>query len=146
MSEPRREDATPPTPPTSADPTVQVGPPPVPGRAVRDQLARGELRTPPVRQDDPTVHLDRPSRGDPDRTLELGGPPPTGVTVGARPPRRRRTWPWILAVALALVVLGVVLLVMLWRGATIEGGVQFLDARLRVDGDLVGWPGGRVPR
>ncbi len=66
MSEPRRDDAT---PPMSADPTVQVGPPPVPGRAVRDQLARGELTTPPVRQDDPTVHLDRPSRGDPDRSL-----------------------------------------------------------------------------
>ena len=143
MSEPRRDDAT---PRTSADPTVQVSPPPVPGRAVRAQLARGELPTPPVRQDDPTVHLDRPSRGDPDRTLELGGPPPAGVTVGPRPRRRRRTWPWILAVVLALVVLGAVLLVMLWRGATIEGGIQFLDAHLRVGGDLVGWSGGTVPR
>jgi hypothetical protein len=143
MSEPRRDDAT---PRTSADPTVQVGPPPVPGRAVRAQLARGELTTPPVRQDDPTVHLDRPSRGDPDRTLELGGPPPAGVTVGPRPRRRRRTWPWILAVVLALVVIGAVLLVMLWRGATIDGGVQFLGAHLRVDGDLVGESGGTVPR
>ena len=143
MSEPRRDDGT---PSTSADPTVQVSPPPVPGRAVRAQLARGELPTPPVRQDDPTVHLDRPSRGDPDRTLELGGPPPAGVTVGPRPRRGRRTWPWILAVVLALVVLGAVLLVMLWRGATIKGGIEFLDAHLRVGGDLVGWSGGTVPR
>ncbi len=110
----------------------------MPGRAVRGQLARGELATPPVRQDDPTVHLDRPSRGDPNRTLELGGPPPAGVTVGLKPRRRRRTWPWILAVVLALVVLGAVLLVMLWRGATIEGGIRFLDAQLHVDGGLVG--------
>ena len=118
----------------------------MPGRAVRGQLARGELATPPVRQDEPTVHLDRPSRGDPDRTLELGGPPPAGVTVGPRPRRRRRTWPWILAVVLALVVLGAVLLVMLWRGATLEGDVRFLGAQLRVAGDLVGWSGGAAPR
>ena len=143
MSDPRPDDAT---PPTSVDPTVQVGPPPLPGRAVRAQLARGELTTPPVRQDEPTVHLDRPSRGDPDRTLELGGPPPAGVTVGPRPRRRRRTWPWIVAVMVALLVLGAVLLVMLWRGATIEGGVQFLDAHLRVHGDLARWSGGTAPR
>jgi hypothetical protein len=47
---------------------------------------------------------------------------------------------------LALIVLGAVLLVMLWRGATIEGGIQFLDAHLRVGSDLVGWSGGTVPR
>ena len=140
MSEPRRDDATPPT----ADPTMRVGPPPVPGRAVREQLARGELATPPVRPDEQTVHLDGPAPRDPDRTLELDGTRPAGVVVGPRPRprRRRRTWPWILAVALVLLVLGAVLLVMLWRGATIEGDVQLLAAHLRVDGA----PGGAVRR
>ena len=142
MSEPRRDDA----PPASAEPTMKVQPPPVPGRAVRAQLARGELATPPVRPDEPTVHLDGPAPRDPDRTLELDGTLRTGVTVGPTPGRRRRTWPWILAVVLALVVLGAVLLVMMLRGATIEGDVQFLGAHLRVDGDLVGWSGGTVPR
>ncbi len=140
MSEPRRDDATPPT----ADPTMRVEPPPVPGRAVREQLARGELATPPVRPDEQTVHLDGPAPRDPDRTLELDGTLRDGVAVGPRPRprRRRRTWPWILAVALVLLVLGAVLLVMLWRGATIEGDVQLLAAHLRVDGA----PGGAVPR
>jgi hypothetical protein len=143
MSEPRRDDAT---PPTSADPTRPVQPPPLPGRAVREQLARGELATPPIRPDEATVHLDGPVPGDPERTLELDGTLRTGVAVGPQPRRRRRTWPWILAVVLALVVLGAVLLVMLWRGATIGGDVQFLGAHLRVDGDLVGWAGGTAPR
>ena len=57
MSQPERDAA----PSTPAEPTMEVGPPPVPGRAVREQLARGELATPPVRQDEPTVHLDRPA-------------------------------------------------------------------------------------
>jgi len=40
-----------------------------------------------------------------------------------RKPRRGfRTWPWIAAVVLALLVLGAVLLVMMLRGATIGGG------------------------
>jgi hypothetical protein len=143
MNEPGRDDAT---PPTTADPTRPVQPPPLPGRAVREQLARGELATPPIRPDEATVHIDGPARTDPQRTLELDGTLRTGVAVGARPRRRRRTWPWILAVVLALVVLGAVLLVMLWRGATIEGDVQFLGAHLRVDGDLVGWAGRTVPR
>ena len=143
MSEPRRDDAT---PPTSADPTMRVEPPPVPGRAVREQLARGELATPPIRPDEATVHLDGPAPTDPQRTLELDGTLRSGVAVGPRPRRQRRTWPWILAVVLALVVLGAVLLVMLSRGATIEGDVQFLGAHLRLDGDLVGWAGGTVPR
>ena len=139
MSEPRRDDATPPT----ADPTMRVEPPPVPGRAVREQLARGELATPPVRPDEQTVHLDGPAPRDPDRTLELDGTLRDGVAVGPRPRprRRRRTWPWILAVALVLLVLGAVLLVMLWQGATIEGDVQFLAAQLRADGV----PSGAVP-
>lgn len=141
MSQPERDAA----PSTPAEPTMEVGPPPVPGRAVREQLARGELATPPVRQDEPTVHLDRPVPRDPDRTLELDGAPLTGVTVGPRPRRRRRTWPWILAVVLALVVLGAILLVMLWRGATLDADTQ-LFVGLRATGDLVGWSGGTVPR
>ncbi len=127
MSEPRRDDATPPT----AEPTMRVEPPPVPGRAVREQLARGELTTPPVRPDEPTVHLDRPAPRDPDRTLELDSTLRAGVAVGPRPGRPRRTWPWIVAVVVALLVLGAVLLVMLWQGATIDGDV-----------DLIGWSGG----
>jgi hypothetical protein len=145
MSEPKRDDAGATAPPTSADPTVQVGPPPVPGRAVRAQLAAGELATPPVREDEPTVTLDNPAPAGPDRTLELGGPPPGGATVGPKPRRHRRTWPWILAVVLALVVLGAVLLVMLWRGATIDPDTSLFGG-LPGTGDLVGWPGGTVPR
>ncbi|MGY1683164.1 hypothetical protein [Geodermatophilus sp. SYSU D01176] len=128
MSEPERDDRP---PPASAEPTMEVGPPPVPGRAVRDQLARGELATPPVRPDEPTVTLSGPASRDPDRTLELDGTLRAGVAVGPRPRRRRRTWPWIAAVVVALFVLGAVLLVMLWRGATIDGDV-----------DLIGWAGG----
>ena len=130
MSEPRRDDATPP----AAEPTMRVEPPPVPGRAVREQLARGELATPPVRPDEQTVHLDGPAPSDPDRTLELDSTLRAGVAVGPRPGRPRRTWPWIVAVVIALLVLGAVLLVMLWRGATIDGDVQLLAAKLRVDG------------
>jgi hypothetical protein len=119
---------------------MRVEPPPVPGRAVREQLARGELATPPVRPDEQTVHLDGPPPRDPDRTLELEGTLRAGVVVGPRPkPRRlRRTWPWILAVALVLLVLGAVLLVMLWRGETLPGDVRFLGAQLRGAGELVG--------
>ncbi len=144
MSEPRRDDAAPPP----AEPTMRVEPPPVPGRAVREQLARGELATPPVRPDEQTVHLDGPPPSDPDRTLELEGTLRAGVVVGPRPkPRRlRRTWPWILAVALVLLVLGAVLLVMLWRGATLPGDVRFLGAQLRGAGELVRASGGAVPR
>ncbi|HYX96683.1 MAG TPA: hypothetical protein VE823_16585 [Geodermatophilus sp.] len=112
---------------------------------MREQLARGELATPPVRPDEQTVHLDGPPPRDPDRTLELEGTLRAGVVVGPRPkPRRlRRTWPWILAVALVLLVLGAVLLVMLWRGETLPGDVRFLGAQLRGAGELVG---GTVPR
>ncbi|WP_091220179.1 hypothetical protein [Geodermatophilus siccatus] len=115
---------------------------------MREQLARGELATPPVRPDEQTVHLDGPAPRDPDRTLELDGTLRGGVVVGPRPGprRRRRTWPWILAVALLLLVLGVVLLVMLWRGATLPGDVRFLGAQLRVAGEVGGWSGGTVPR
>jgi len=66
----------------------------------------------------------------PHRTLEFGTPAPVRVTVGPRrkPRRRFRTWPWIAAVVLALVVLGVVLLVMMLRGATIDGGTDLVGA------------------
>jgi hypothetical protein len=52
------------------------------------------------------------------------------VTVGPRPkPRRRfRTWPWILAVVLALVVLGAVLVVMMLRGATVDADVDLIGS------------------
>ncbi len=141
MSQPERDAA----PPTSAEPTMKVGPPPVPGRAVRAQLARGEITTPPVRPDEPTVHLDRPAPTEPERTLELDGAPLTGDTAGPSARRRRRTWPWILAVVIALVVLGAILVVMLWRGATIDPDT-YLFVGSRATGDLVGWSGGTVPR
>ena len=104
----------------AADPTMRVARPPVPGRAVRADLAAGHLTTPPVRGDDPTVALDHQARRPPHRTLEFGTPAPVTVTVGPRPrPRRRfRTWPWIAAVIVALLVLGAVLLVMMMRGAS----------------------------
>ncbi|WP_100499104.1 hypothetical protein [Geodermatophilus chilensis] len=147
MSEPMRNDAGAAAPPPSADPTVRVERPPIPGRAVRAQLAAGEIAAPPVRQDEPTVSLDAPVPAAPHGTLKFDGPPPIPATPDPEPVRRRRrTWPWILAVVLALVVLGAVLLVMLWRGATIDGDVDLVGARLAVPGDLVGWSGGAAPR
>ena len=138
MSEPTRNDvgaaATP-----SEDPTVQVQPPPVPGRAVRAQLAAGELATPPVRPDEPTVTIEQPAPTAPENTLELDGPASGGGADGSReePRRRWRTWPWIVAVALVLLVLGAVLLVLLWRGATIDGDVHLLGWSA---GTTASWP------
>lgn len=134
----RRRDDVP-----SVDPTVQVEPPPVPGRAVREQLAKGELATPPVRPDEPTVTLDDAPPPRPDRTLELGPPAPVQVTVTQRPrPRRRwRTWPWIAAVVLALLVLGLVLLVLLWRPASFSEQVDPVGLHLLVTGHLTGRAG-----
>ena len=128
MSEPGREQRGEAAPSPSADPTVQVGRPPLPGREVRAQLAAGELTTPPVRPDEPTVTLSGPPPTDPRRTQELQPLPGVQVTVRPRerPPRRWRTWPWIVAVVVALVVLGVVLLVMLWQGATIDADVDLV--------------------
>ena len=82
--------------------------------------------------DEPTVGLPGRAPVVRQRTLQFGKPAPVKVTVTSRsrPRRRFRTWPWILAVVLALVVLGVILLVMFLRGATIDG-----------DTDLVGWGG-----
>ncbi len=133
MGDPERDDAT------SVDPTVQVGPPPVPGRAVRAQLAAGELVTPPVRQDEPTVTLDGPPPRS-DRTLELD--PPAAVHVTAeqypRPRRRWRTWPWIAAVVLALIVLGMVLLVLLWRPASFSERLDPVGLHLLVTSHITG--------
>ncbi len=133
MSEPGPSEPAPEAPRPSADPTVKVARPPVPGRAVRAEVAAGSLARPPVHHDDPTVTLPGNAPGSPHRTLEFGRPAPVDVTVGPRPrPRRRyRTWPWILGVLLALVVLGIVLLVMLLRGGTVDADV-----------DLVGSAGG----
>jgi anti-sigma factor RsiW len=134
MTEPQPDDVERRVPPPAADPTLGVARPPVPGRAVRAEVAAGDRTTPPIRHDEPTVTLPGSVRQDPRRTLEFGVPAPVKVTVGPRPKRRRRypTWPWIVAVVLALIVLGAVLLVMLLRGATVDG-----------DTDLVG--AGRLP-
>jgi hypothetical protein len=105
----------------AADPTLRVARPPTPGRAVRADVAAGKLATPPVRHDEPTVTLDVAAPKPPHRTLEFGTPPAVNVTVGPRPRPRRRTWPWIAGLVAVLLVLGVVLLVMMLRGATIDG-------------------------
>jgi hypothetical protein len=114
----------------SADPTRKVARPPIPGRAVRADVAAGILATPPIHHDQPTVAIPGSVRETPRRTLEFGVPTPVNVTVGPRPrPRRRyRTWPWILAVVLALVVLGTVLLVMMLRGASVDADVDLVGS------------------
>ena len=120
-----------PTPePPVHDPTLKVERPPVPGRAARAEIADGSRPTPPVRHEEPTVTLDGPPRTRPHRTLEFGAPPPVKVTVGprAKPRRRHRTWPWIAAVILALIALGVTLLLMLLNGATIDGDTDVIGA------------------
>ena len=72
MTEPRPEDGRD-VRPATADPTLRVARPPVPGRAVRAEVAAGTLATPPFQHDDPTVTL--ASRGaNPHRTLEFGTP------------------------------------------------------------------------
>jgi hypothetical protein len=115
-----------------ADPTLRVERPPVPGRATRVEMAEGSRAIPPIRTDEPTVTVAVPGelpKGR-QRTLEFGAPPSVKVTVGPRPRarRRHRTWPWILAVVLALVVVGGTLLVMLLRGETLDGGADVLGA------------------
>lgn len=145
MTEPRPDDAGTAAPPTSADPTMRVARPPVPGRAVRADVAAGDLATPPVRPDEPTVTLDAQAPRPPQRTLEFGMPAAVRVTVGPRPRRRHRTWPWIAAVVLALLVLGAVLLVMMLRGATIDGDTDLVGAGLhRASGIITGAATGSV--
>lgn len=129
MSEPRPESSEHRIPKTPADPTLRVERPPTPGRAIRAEMAAGTIATPPIRPDDPTVTIAH-ARKDPRRTLEFGTPAPVKVTVGPRqkPRRRYRTWPWILAVVLALVVLGTALLVMMWQGETIDGDTDLIGS------------------
>lgn len=112
----------------SADPTLRVARPPIPGRAVRADVAAGHLATPPVREDEPTVALSASSARPPHRTIEFGTPAAVNVTVGPRrrPRRRWRTWPWIAGLAVVLVVLGVVLLVLMLRGATVDGAADLI--------------------
>jgi hypothetical protein len=97
-------------------------------------MADGSRATPPIRTDDPTVTVAVPGKLSKarQRTLEFGAPPSVKVTVGPRPRarRRHRTWPWILAVVLALVVVGTTLLVMLLRGQTLDSGADVLGAGL----------------
>ncbi len=130
MTEAEPDDEGPELRPASADPTLRVARPPVPGRAVRAEVAAGNLATPPIRHDDPTVTLTDPMRNDPRRTLEFGTPAPVKVTVGPRPRRRRRdrTWPSIVALVLALIALGTVLTVMLLRGETIDGDTDLIGS------------------
>ena len=145
MAEPQPEPREREVPPTTAHPTLRVARPPNPGRAVRAEMAAGSLATPPIHRDEPTVTLAHVSK-DPRRTLEFGTPARVKVTVGPRqkPRRRYRMWPWILAVVLALIVLGSVLLVMLLRGETIDGNTELIGsgvgARYGVADSLpVGW-------
>jgi hypothetical protein len=130
MTQPTPDGAEPEAPPASADPTLRVARPPVPGRAVRAEVAAGSRARPPIQHDDPTVTLDGQASNAPHRTLEFGTPSPVRVTVGARPRRRRRyrTWPWIAAVVLALLVLGAVLLVMMLRGVTVDGDPDLIGS------------------
>lgn len=130
MTEPRPDETGREVWPKTADPTLKVARPPVPGRAVRADVAAGNLARPPFRPDETTVTLDGSSGRDPRRTLEFGTPVPVTVTVGPRPrPRRRhRTTPWIAAVVLALIVMGIVLLVMLLRGETVDADTDLIGS------------------
>jgi hypothetical protein len=127
--EPTDEDRALPRP--SADPTLRVARPPIPGRAVRAEVAAGNLARPPIHHDEPTVTIQSQGARPPQRTLEFGTPAPVKVTVGPRPRRQRRyrTWPWIVAVVLALIILGTVLLVMMMgQGETIDGGTDLIGS------------------
>ncbi|MCW2635803.1 MAG: hypothetical protein JWQ99_2170 [Blastococcus sp.] len=144
MTEPApgdREPAAPPAPPAPPaphEPTMRVERPPTPGRAARAEMAAGGRPTPPFRPDEPTVTIPGAQPRPLQRTLEFGTPAPVKVTVGPRVKARRRyrTWPWIVAVVLALIALGVTLLVMLLRGQTIDGGTDVVGAPAGV---LVSW-------
>ena len=117
MTAPDPADSAPPRLPT--EPTIRVARPPVPGTTKPVEPATDSPATSIQPGDDPTITL-------PDRTpavraptLKFGRPAPVKVTVTARPRRPHRTWPWIVAVAVGLVVVGVILLVMLFHGATL---------------------------
>ena len=104
--------------PHVAAPTVRVQRPP--GRPI--EPVAGPPPRPSHPDDESTIGLPRPGPVARQRTIRFGTPAPVTVTVSARPrPRRRfRTWPWIVAVVVALLVVGAVLLVMLLQGDTVE--------------------------
>ena len=130
MSQPPHDEPRRAARPMAADPTLKVSRPPVPGRAVRAEVAAGNRARPPIRHDETTVTFPPQAGRGPQRTLQFGAPGPVRVTVGPRPrPQRRyRTWPWIVAVVVALVVLGTVLLVMMLRGATIDADTDLIGS------------------
>jgi hypothetical protein len=119
-----------PAPSPLHDPTLRVEPPPTPGRAARAEMAAGGRSTPPFRPDEPTVTISGAQVKARQRTLEFGSPAPVKVTVGPRrkPRKRYRTWPWIAAVIVALIGLGITLLIMLTHGATIDGDTDLVGA------------------
>lgn len=104
----------------AADPTVRIA---RPEAGSRPAAAPGRPARPAHPDDQSTVGIPRPAPRTRQPTIRFGTPAPVRVTVTATTRRRYRTWPWIAAVVAALVVLGVVLLVMLVRGATVEGSV-----------------------
>ncbi|WP_029429529.1 hypothetical protein [Blastococcus sp. URHD0036] len=122
-------------PDQGASPTVRLDrPPPL---AAEPASPPPSLPARPGHPDDmSTVGLPRPTSNSRHRTFEFGVPEPVKVTVTARPRRQRRfsTWPWIVGVLLALLVLAAVLVGMLLGGSTID------DPRLDGPGDA-GLPG-----
>jgi hypothetical protein len=123
------------------DPTLRAARPPVPGRPVRADVAAGKRLRPPIHLDDPTVALDRNASKGSHRTLEFGVPRPVVVTVGQRrrPRRRYRTWPWIAGLVLVLLVLGIVLLVMMLRGARVDGDVDLVGSAVHLAARTADW-------
>ncbi len=91
MSEPRPDEAR--RAASTADPTLKVARPPVPGRAVRAEVAAGDRATPPFRHDEPTVALTPQAGNQSLRTLQFGAPEPVKVTVSARPGASAGTGP-----------------------------------------------------
>ncbi len=148
MTTPGAADAGSGSPELPAAPTVRVDRPPVPRRAAPSPTAppttappttgpatTGPPATKPAEPAPPRTLLDETTVTLPDRdpgvrhgTLRFGTPAPVKVTVGprVRPRRRHRTWPWIAGLVAVLLVLGAVLLVMLWRGATIDPDVDLV--------------------
>ena len=131
MTTPAPADSAPEPPRLPAEPTVRVARPPAPGSARRTEVAAAGDSTPHVDGvDEPTVGLSGQAPRIRQPTMEFGTPTPVRVIVGPRPRRRRKhpLWPWIAALLLALLVLGAVLLVMLLRGATIDGEIRLIGS------------------
>jgi hypothetical protein len=123
------------------EPTLRVDRPPAPGRAARAEVADGSRPTPPIRHDEPTVTIAGLQAKPLQRTLEFGAPAPVKVTVGPRvkPRRRFRTWPWIVAVIVTLLLLGAVLLAMLLNGETIDGDTDLVGSARSVAAGIAGF-------